>query len=80
MPTDFGGAVVAFMNPGGIRSDLTFAASAGGELPGQITYNEVFTVQPFNNVMTVKTTRWRRPVRRRSRLRAPTPRRGSSPA
>ncbi|HEY1365678.1 MAG TPA: bifunctional metallophosphatase/5'-nucleotidase [Gaiellaceae bacterium] len=54
-PSDFGGAVVAFMNPGGIRSDLSFAASAGGELPGQITYNEVFTVQPFNNVMTVKT-------------------------
>jgi 5'-nucleotidase len=54
-PTDFGGAVVAFMNPGGIRADLTYANSPAGELPGQITYNELFTVQPFNNVMTVKT-------------------------
>jgi 5'-nucleotidase len=54
-PTDFGGAVVAFMNPGGIRADLTFNNNAGGEAPGQITYNELFTVQPFNNVMTVAT-------------------------
>jgi 5'-nucleotidase len=45
-PTDFGGAVVAFMNPGGIRADL---------LAGEVTYGELFTVQPFNNVMTVKT-------------------------
>jgi 5'-nucleotidase len=54
-PADFGGAVVAFMNPGGIRGDLTFANSPGGEAPGQITYRELFDVQPFNNVMTVKT-------------------------
>jgi 5'-nucleotidase len=54
-PTDFGGAVVAFMNPGGIRADLTYANSTGGELPGEITYNELYTVQPFSNVMTVKT-------------------------
>jgi 5'-nucleotidase len=45
-PTDFGGAVVAFMSPGGIRADL---------LAGEVTYGELFTVQPFNNVMTVKT-------------------------
>jgi 5'-nucleotidase len=54
-PTDFGGAVVAFMNPGGIRGDLTYANNDGGEAPGEITYNEMFTVQPFNNVMNVKT-------------------------
>ena len=54
-PADFGGAVVAFMNPGGIRGDLTFANSPGGEAPGQTTYRELFDVQPFNNVMTVKT-------------------------
>jgi 5'-nucleotidase len=54
-PTDFGGAVVAFMNPGGIRADLTFNNNAGGEAPGEVTYNELFTVQPFSNVMTVKT-------------------------
>jgi 5'-nucleotidase len=50
-----GGAVVAFMNPGGIRADLTAASSTGGEQPGQITYSEAFTVQPFSNVMSVVT-------------------------
>ena len=54
-PTDFGGAVVAFMNPGGIRADLVKDNQVAGELPGQITYSELFTVQPFNNVMNVKT-------------------------
>jgi 5'-nucleotidase len=54
-PTDFGGAVIAFMNPGGIRADLIYNNNQGGEAPGQITYNELFTVQPFNNVMTVAT-------------------------
>ena len=54
-PTDFGGAVVAFMNPGGIRADLTFNQQSAGEAPGQITYSEMFTVQPFSNVMNVKT-------------------------
>jgi 5'-nucleotidase len=54
-PTDFGGAVIAFMNPGGIRAELTYNNNTGGETPGQVTYNELFTVQPFNNVMTVAT-------------------------
>ena len=43
------------MNPGGIRSDLTFNNQVAGEAPGQITYAEMFTVQPFNNVVNVKT-------------------------
>jgi 5'-nucleotidase len=52
----FGGAVVAFMNPGGIRNGgLFYDNSAGGEAPGQVTYGELFTVQPFNNVLTVMT-------------------------
>ena len=51
-----GGAVVAFMNAGGIRQGgLFFANSAGGEAPGQVTYGELFAVQPFSNVMTVLT-------------------------
>src|SRR4051794_31673122 len=54
-PSDFGGAVVAFMNPGGIRADLTFDHQSGTEAPGEVTYSELFDVQPFNNVMTVKT-------------------------
>lgn len=45
----FGEAVVAFMNPGGIRADLTYASSAAGEGDGNVTYGEAFTVQPFGN-------------------------------
>ncbi|MFI6124811.1 bifunctional metallophosphatase/5'-nucleotidase [Streptomyces sp. NPDC051064] len=51
-PEDKGGAVVAFMNPGGIRSDLVYAAS-GSEGDGVVTYGEAFTVQPFTNMMNV---------------------------
>jgi len=51
----FGEAVIAFMNPGGIRADLTFAQISGGELPGEVTYAEMFTVQPFGNSMVTMT-------------------------
>jgi 5'-nucleotidase len=54
-PRDFGGAVVAFMNPGGIRADLTCSVPCSSASPAPVTYNQLFTVQPFNNVMTVKT-------------------------
>jgi 5'-nucleotidase len=55
-PTDFGGAVIAFMNPGGIRTDLQFNPSAGvAKAPGEVTYGELFTIQPFGNSLTVKT-------------------------
>jgi 5'-nucleotidase len=37
------GAVAAFMNPGGVRADLD---------AGPVTYEEAFTVQPFNNYLT----------------------------
>ncbi|MFC5722603.1 bifunctional metallophosphatase/5'-nucleotidase [Streptomyces gamaensis] len=50
-PADKGGAQIAFMNPGGIRSDLVYKAS-GGEGDGVVTYGEAFTVQPFTNLMT----------------------------
>ncbi|MFB7617653.1 bifunctional metallophosphatase/5'-nucleotidase [Kitasatospora sp. NPDC056181] len=53
-PADKGGAQVAFMNPGGIRSDLVYKAS-GAEGDGVVTYGEAFTVQPFTNMMQVKT-------------------------
>ncbi|MBW8731927.1 MAG: bifunctional metallophosphatase/5'-nucleotidase [Terrabacter sp.] len=43
--------VAAFMNPGGIRTDLTYASSKYGEAPGAITYEEAFNVQPFNNYL-----------------------------
>jgi 5'-nucleotidase len=39
------GGQIAFMNPGGIRSDLD---------AGDITYGEAFSVQPFSNIVTTK--------------------------
>jgi len=43
-------ADVAFMNPGGVRSDLTYAQS-GTEGDGVVTYGEAFTFQPFGNTL-----------------------------
>jgi 5'-nucleotidase len=54
-PTDFGGAVAAFMNAGGVRAGLIFDQLSGGEQPGEVTYGEAFTVQPFGNTLVVKT-------------------------
>ena len=54
-PANKGASVVAFMNPGGIRADLTFNQQSGGEQPGQVTFGESFTVQPFGNSLVVKT-------------------------
>lgn len=50
-----GDAVVAFMNPGGIRANLTYNQISGGEQPGEVTYGEMFTVQPFGNSMVTMT-------------------------
>ena len=50
-----GNAVVAFMNPGGIRADLLYAGSPVGEGDGNVTYGEMFTVQPFGNSMVTMT-------------------------
>ena len=52
---DFGGAVAAFMNAGGVRSSLLFAKSGVETVDGQVTYAEAFTVQPFGNTLVVKT-------------------------
>jgi 5'-nucleotidase len=54
-PAALGGAVMAFMNPGGIRTDLVFNQISGGELPGQVTYGEIFAVQPFANSLVTMT-------------------------
>ncbi len=54
-PAGFGEADVAFMNPGGIRDDLLFDEITGGELPGQVTYGEAFSVQPFGNSLVTMT-------------------------
>jgi 5'-nucleotidase len=50
-----GGAVVAFMNPGGIRASLLYNQISGGEQPGEVTYGEAFTVQPFSDNLVVMT-------------------------
>jgi 5'-nucleotidase len=49
-----GSAVAAFMNPGGVRADFVFAPS-GSEAPGEVTYGEAFTVQPFGNSLVTMT-------------------------
>ncbi|WAS04137.1 bifunctional metallophosphatase/5'-nucleotidase [Gloeomargaritales cyanobacterium VI4D9] len=49
--SDQGSAVVAFMNPGGIRAELTYAPG------GNVTYGQAFAVQPFgNNLVTMTLT------------------------
>jgi 5'-nucleotidase len=52
MPTDFGGAVIAFMNPGGIRAPIKYEVASGND---PVTYGELFAVQPFGNTVVVKT-------------------------
>jgi 5'-nucleotidase len=53
-PAGFGDAVVAFMNPGGIRDDLDFV-SGGPEADGEVTFGEAFTLQPFGNSLVTMT-------------------------
>jgi 5'-nucleotidase len=48
--TSANGAQIAFMNPGGVRSDLTYLESAG-EGDGVVTFGEAFTFQPFGNTL-----------------------------
>ena len=54
-PVGFGEAVAAFMNPGGIRADLTYPSSSAGEGDGNVTFGESFTVQPFGNSLVTMT-------------------------
>jgi 5'-nucleotidase len=48
-PQAKGGAQIAFMNPGGVRADLIPAAN------NDVTYGQLFNVQPFGNSLVVKT-------------------------
>jgi len=50
-----GGAVVAFMNGGGIRADLAARRAGQAAAPSELTYRDLFAVQPFGNVVTVIT-------------------------
>ncbi|GAA2142319.1 bifunctional metallophosphatase/5'-nucleotidase [Glycomyces algeriensis] len=50
---DTGGAEIALLNPGGVRDDLLVDEGVKGE----VSYREVFDVQPFNNyVVTLDMT------------------------
>lgn len=51
----FGDAVIAFINPGAIRADLSFRSSAADEGDGNVTYGEAFAVQPFGNSLVTMT-------------------------
>ena len=48
-------AEAAITNSGGLRQDLLFNASTGGEAPGQVTWGEMFAVLPFGNATVIFT-------------------------
>jgi len=50
-PAPVGGAVAAFMNPGGVRNP----GFVGAAYPYNVTYGNAFTVQPFGNSLVTMT-------------------------
>ncbi len=53
---DAGGAQIALMNGGGVRSPgFVHRSSAAGEGDGNVTFGEAFTVQPFGNDLVTLT-------------------------
>ena len=52
-PAALGGAQIAFMNAGGVRSPGFL--SAAGTYPYALTYGDAFTVQPFGNSLVTMT-------------------------
>lgn len=50
-PASLGGAVAAFMNPGGVRSP----GFTGAAYPYALTYGDAFTTQPFGNSLVTMT-------------------------
>jgi 5'-nucleotidase len=53
-PASLGGAVMAFMNAGGVRNP-GFVKPAAASFPYDVTYGEAFTVQPFGNSLVTMT-------------------------
>ncbi|MBO1753166.1 ExeM/NucH family extracellular endonuclease [Actinotalea sp. BY-33] len=53
--TQDAGTQIAFMNPGGLRADLTYASSGEGDPDGNVTYREAANVQPFANTLVTMT-------------------------
>jgi 5'-nucleotidase len=50
-----GGAVIALINPGGLREDFVRATEWSSADPAPITYADVFGVLPYSNMLVVKT-------------------------
>jgi 5'-nucleotidase len=51
----FGGAAIAFMNRGGVRTPGFTYPQRAGEGDGNVTYGEAFTTQPFGNSLVTMT-------------------------
>jgi 2',3'-cyclic-nucleotide 2'-phosphodiesterase (5'-nucleotidase family) len=49
------GVDAAYINSGGLRQNLVFTQPSAGELPGQITWGEMFSVLPFGNRSIIET-------------------------
>lgn len=49
------GAEIAFMNPGGLRTDLVYESSGEGDADGDVTFREAANVQPFANTLVALT-------------------------
>ncbi len=49
--TQGAGAQIAFMNAGGVRSQLMLGDITNGEAAGEVTYEEAFDVAPFGNIL-----------------------------
>ncbi|GAA3342936.1 hypothetical protein GCM10017714_33430 [Curtobacterium pusillum] len=52
--TERNGSQVAFMNPGGLRTDMLYASSGAGDPDGTVTYKEAALVQPFANTLVTE--------------------------
>lgn len=46
---------IAFMNPGGLRADMKYAATGDTDPAGNVTYQEAAAVQPFANTLVTTT-------------------------
>ena len=54
-----GGAEIGWINSGGVRADLLHSPqrpdAEGGPKPGEVTYGDLFTIQPFGNALVTMT-------------------------
>ena len=50
-----GVADISFINPGGIRTDITYPSSKANEGEGNVTFGEAYAVQPFGNRLITMT-------------------------